>query len=171
MSFMLGGVAVPLSAALDLSQTYEPIGAVTTLRAMNGAALRMTHWRRLRTSVSGSGWVPAGLQALDYGAQLELRCIAPRALIADGARQATLPAARRSDTGYAPWAVAVLADGSVTNTPVVLAGNVATADAVAGATGYRIHYYPVLTVYAEPPTERFDPQTGAAGWEITAEEI
>jgi len=32
----------------------------------SGRAIKQTHYRKLRTSLSGQGWVPAGLDGLDY---------------------------------------------------------------------------------------------------------
>lgn len=170
MSLILGGVSVPLIAALDLSQSYEPIGGVSTLRTLNGTAVRRQHWQKLRTSISGGGWIPAGLQALDYSGALSLSCIAPRSVHSANVN-ATLPAARRSDAGYLPYAHAVLADGQLVDTAVSLVGNAATATAVTGAAAYLFHYYPVLSVLADPPAEEFDRSAGSFTWSLSAEEV
>lgn len=167
---ILGGVIVPLVAGLDLSQTYDQFGGVWTARAMNGAAIRREHWRKLRTQISGSGWIPPGLHALDYSTPLTLSCIAPR-MLRSATNSLALPAARRSDTGYTPYAWAVMADGSAQATPVAMASNTATATAVSGAQAYLFFYFPTLSVYAEPPAERFDPRGAVAGWDLTAEEV
>lgn len=165
--FELGGVPVPLAAGLALSQSYEAIGGWALLRMMSGAGLKQQHWQRLRTSVSGEGWVPEGLQALDYSASLGLKCIAPRAVHAVS-NVIGIPAARRADA--APYGFAVLADGSLRDTAAALAGDTVTLTPVAGAVRYIAHYYPQLTVFAEPPRTRFDASGAVAGWELTAEE-
>lgn len=170
MSLILGSVSVPLLAALDLSQTYEAIGGVWTGRTLNGTAVRRQHWSKTRTTISGGGWVPACLQALDYSAALSLSCIAPR-VVAAASVEATLPTARRADAGFLPYALAVLADGSLANTAVAIVGNVATAAAVSGATQYLFHYYPILSVFAEAPSDSFDAASGNFTWSLTAEEI
>ena len=163
----LGGVQVPLAAALGLQQSYEPLGGWTLLRTLNGAALKQQHWLKLRTVLSGEGWVPEGLQALDYSASMTLKCVAPRAL-ASASNVIVLPAARRADA--APFGFAVMADGSLRDTPGSLAVDTLTLTVVAGAVRYVAHYYPQLTVFAEPPRSRFDLAGGAAGWGPTAED-
>lgn len=169
-ALILGGVSVPMTAALDLSQTYEPIGGSTLLRMASGAAVKLTHWQKLSTQLSGGGWIPAGLQDLDYSAPLTLSCIAPRAVLS-ATNTATLPAARRTDSGAEPYAFALLVDGTPVNTTCSVVGNAATAGAVTGAARYVFNYYPELSVYATPPQESFDAAAGSLNWTLTAEEV
>lgn len=166
--FELGGVQVPLAAGLDLQQSYEPIGGWTLLRMMNGAAIKQQHWQKLRTSVSGEGWIPEGLQALDYSAAMTLKCVAPRAL-ASASNVIVLPAARRADA--APFGFVVMADGSLRDTPGSLAVDTFTLTVVSGAVRYVAHYYPQLSVMAEPPRTRYALAGGIAGWSLDAEEV
>lgn len=169
-TFELGGVVVPVHAAGDVEVAFEDIGGFTwpPLRMMNGAAIVQQHWRRLRVRAGGSGIVPAGLAGLDYTARHTLRSSATRAVQAAGSVIA-VPAARRTDTGYAPRGYAVV-DGRYYATPIDLVGDTATLTAVAGASGYGVIYFPELTVYA-----RFSQGASAAGarhsWEIEAEEV
>lgn len=163
----LGSAQVPLAAALGLSQTYEPLGGYTLLRMMSGAAVKQQHWLKLRTSISGDGWIPDGLQALDYSVSMTLKCVAPRAVIS-ASNAIVLPVARRSDA--APWGFVVMSDGSLRDTPGSLAGDTLTLTVVAGAVRYVAHYYPQITVFADPPMQRYDVAGASAGWELTAEE-
>ena len=71
-TFELGGVVVPVTAALDLQQQISVIGGASVLRMMNGAARKQTNWQKLAVALSGSGWAPLGLQSLDYSGPLDI---------------------------------------------------------------------------------------------------
>ena len=80
-SFELGGIVVPLRAALAYDQQIEPIGASSVRRFVDGSAVKQTVWGgKLRISLSGDGWAPLGLHDLDYTAPLTLKCGTPEAI-------------------------------------------------------------------------------------------
>ena len=166
-----GSVEIPARACLDLDQTYEPIGGESILRTLSGTGIKQTTWKKLRTTISGGGWIPNGLAAVDFTQQQVIACIVPRSVVCDGSRQAVLPAARRADTGYTPWAFALMDDGSVVSTPVSIATNTATATAVTGAIGYQVLYYPLLTCWANRPRDSGTLGEASYRWEIVAEEV
>lgn len=168
-TIVIGGVSIPDLAALELQQTYEPIGGEMTLRTIGGSAIKQITWQKWRTTITGGGWLPFGLSSLDYSAQMAVACIVPRGVVCSGL-SATLPAARRSDTGYVPWGVALMADQTTQITAATMAGNVATLDAVAGAIGYQAMYYPLLQCYVSRPKEQGVRETASYGWSIVAEE-
>ena len=168
-ALIIGGVSIPDLAALELQQTYEPIGGEMTLRTIGGSAIKQITWQKWRTTITGGGWLPFGLSSLDYSAQMAVACIVPRGVVCSGL-SATLPAARRSDTGYVPWGVALMADQTTQITAATMAGNVATLDAVAGAIGYHAMYYPLLQCYVSRPKEQGVRETASYGWSIVAEE-
>jgi hypothetical protein len=164
----IGTFELPVYAGLDLTQRYEPIGGEGILRAVSGAGIRQRTWSKTRVVTSGGGWVPAGLQALDYDAQHALACIVPETIAAVFAtRQATLPTARRSDSGHTPYGLAQMPDGATVDASVSLAGNVATVDAVSNAVAYQVGYYPLLTCWLLRP-QRSGPEPT---WELIAEEV
>jgi hypothetical protein len=167
----IGALSIPNRAALDLDQTYESIGGETLLRTVSGAGIKQETWRRLRTTLSGGGWLPAGLETIDTSITQTIACIVPRALIADASRQATLPVGRRADAGHQPFALALLDFGDVVPTPLAIAGNLATADAVAGAIGYQILYFPLLTCWVQRPSESGSRGEASYRWELVAEEV
>lgn len=167
----LNALIIPNRAALDLDQTYEPMGGESILRTMSGTGIKQVTWSRLRTTISGGGWSPPGLGGIDTTLQQSVACIIPRTVIANDSRQATLPAARRSDAGAEPWAWAILPDGSVINTGLAMAGNLATAEEITGAVGYQILYYPLLTCWVSRPTESGVRGDATYRWEITCEEV
>lgn len=164
----IDGLVIPVQAAGDIEQSFESLGGSTLHRILNGAALKQTHWRKIRTRISGSGWVPPGLAGLDYDAQLLLKSCSARALQAVG-NVITVPTARRTDTGYEPTGYAVV-NGCYVSTPLALVGNTATLTVVIGAQGYGVKYWPQITVYAA-----FSESNRAMGsswtWQIEAEEV
>lgn len=167
----IGALEIPTRSALDLDQTYEPIGGETLLRTMSGLGIKQMTWAKLRTTISGGGWIPPGLAAIDSGQQQAIACLVPRTITADGNRQATLPVARRADSGCAPYGLALLDHNVVVEVAVTLAGNVATADAYGGALAYQICYFPLLTCWVSRPTESGSRGDASYRWELVAEEV
>lgn len=172
-SFELGGIVVPITAALGLQQSISVVqGGQSTMRTMNGSVIRQTQWRKISVSLSGDGWSPPGLSALDYNsaAGLTLKCGLPRAIRSNSA-SITLPTARRTDTGYEPFARAHKADGTEVETSISIASHTATLGAVSGAVSYAVWYFPQLTVIATPPEESFEAGGATASWQLQAEEV
>ncbi len=166
----LGGIEIPLVAGNEVRQSYEVIGGVARRRMLNGAALQQTHWTKLRTVISGTGWLPEGLVSLAYSGTLTLRCAAPRS-IRSASNVITLPTARRTDTGYAPTGFAIPAGGaSAAATSCSVVSHVATLGVISGTAWYEVRYWPELTVYATPPSVQFDRNRGEWAWTIEAEE-
>lgn len=172
MSFQLGAFVMPLVAGFDVDQSYENIGGESIFRAISGTGIKQMTYSKTRVKTSGSGWIPSGLEALDYSAQMVLKCIVPKGVPAVFAtRQATLPAARRSDTGFVPFGTAIFADGRHVTTPATMAGNVATLTAVTGAVAYQVNYFPQLTVWAMKPNGSGTLSDASYQWELIAEEV
>jgi hypothetical protein len=166
-NLILGSVVVSFDASYALSQTYEMLGGRSLLRMISGAGHLQTHWAKRRTVITGSGRLPAGLDGLDYTASMSLYCAAPLSIFS-ATPSATLPAARRTD--WAPHGYAIV-DGRQVPTGISIATNAVTFTAVSGASGYVVSYYPILTVYVEPPRLNFDGRGVVCGWEIVAEEV
>lgn len=167
-AFELGGLVIPITAALQLSQDVQVIGGRSGLRFANGASLRQQAWQKLRVTLSAEGWVPLGLDALDFEATMTFKAGVPHALRANG-NTITLPTARRTDGGYEPFARAHLPAGDV-HTEVEMVGHVATCTAVEGALSYTVSYFPQLTVWADPPEQQFDRANATASWNLALEE-
>lgn len=173
MILKIGSIDLPLLAALDIEQTYEPIGGETVLRTIGGTGIKQMTWQKLRTTISGSGWIPAGLASLDATAQQVIGCIVPRSVPCNFVtRQATLPAARRSDAGHVPWGLAIMPDNTAVVSPASLSTNVATVDAVSGAVAYQALYLPSLTCWLTRRVSDSGNRSDASyRWEIQAEEV
>ena len=171
MTLKVGALDIQLLAALDIEQTYAPIGGEGIQRTAGGSGIKQMTWKKTRITTSGGGWLPAGLDTLDTSVQIALACIVPRAVPAVFAtRQATLPAARRSDAGHLPWGVAIMADGSPIATTASLVGNVATLGAVTGAVAYQAMYLPLFTCWAMRPTDSGNRGDASYRWELICEE-
>lgn len=170
-TILIGSVEIPIRSALDCETSYEWLGGETILRTIGGAGIKQETWRRLRVTISGSGWIPPGLEGIDTSTQQVVACIVPVAATCDGSRQATLPTTRRADSGYTPWALALLPDASAVETPVSFAGDVGTADAVAGAIGYQILYFPKITAWVSRPGSSGDHAQAAYRWELICEQV
>lgn len=163
---------LPILAGLQIQQSYELIGGEAVLRAMSGAGLKQETWKKLRVTTSGSGWIPGGLDSLDTAVTHVVGCIVPRVVPAVFVtRQATLPAARRSDAGHVPYGLAIMSDGQAALAAVTLAGNVATVAAVSGAVAYAVGYYPQITAWLMRPAIAGSPSEASHDWEIVFEEV
>lgn len=168
----IGSLEIPTLAALEIEQTFEHLGPEGIFRTVSGAGLKQETWKRTAINITGSGWLPAGLDTLNRSVPLTLACVTPRKVPANLiTREATLPTTRRSDAGHTPWGLAYLADGSAVRTTLSLAGNVATLGAVSGAVAYEAYYLPQFTVWAGKPVESGSPGDASYRWEISCEEV
>ncbi|RLC99624.1 MAG: hypothetical protein DRI46_09130 [Chloroflexi bacterium] len=165
---VLGGIPIHFPSGITISQTYQDIGGFTSHRMMNGAGIKQTHWTKIGTSISGQGFLPNGIDALDFGQPLVLKCGAALA-IQSVSNVMTLPVNRRSDV--AVTARAILDTDFQSRTPVNVVGDIATVDVVAGAQGYLVFYYPQITVFATPVQENIDLNNSTWDWSIECEEI
>lgn len=165
----VNSLRLPLPVGGVITQEYAEMGGKALLRFANGAGLLQTAWTKLRTSISGTGAFPLGLDGVDWSAPVTLGCVAPRS-IQSASNVITVPAARRTDA--APYGFAITADNArLLPTPVAIAGNTATLTAVAGALGYQVYWYPLLTVLApEGLSATWDAAGAVATWQIVAEE-
>jgi hypothetical protein len=170
-TFILGGLSLPFEAHLELGQTYEIEEQSAIIRRADGSAGKQTAWSgKLKTRLTGSGWVPPGFDLLDYDNALEMSCIAARSVVSQD-RVITIPAARRSDSGFEPYAQANVAGGLVDATIAGTAGDVITIAPVADAQFYAVFYYPKIQVFASLPTQRHDAISDTYRWELEAREI
>lgn len=165
----IGDVPIAVESADKISQSYEPIGGMTTLRTMRGAAVRQRTWSKLRTVIQvPAARLPVALQAIDLDAPHVIQCLAPRA-VAAATRSIALPTARRADV--APWGVAVLPSGFSQRVAGALSGNTLTLDAVPGALRYTAYYVPQFAALITEFSEQTDVRGALVSWQITAEEI
>lgn len=162
---MLGGVPIVLHAgAPDLSD--EEIGGRSVLRLSEGDGVLMQHWKKAAGAISGQGWMPPGLDGLDYSKPLELRttqvsCIVVESLVL------TLTSTPRPDV--APWAFGLVGKQWM-KTPCAVVDGVMTITAVPGATLYQGCWMPIYSVFANRPPKTQSSSAGNHGWSISWEE-
>lgn len=148
-----------LYEAMSYSQDISPLGGYSTLRMLNGAALKQTNWVKNAVSISGNGGIPMGMGDLNFGLPITLLCGAPRAIVRATNSFSGMPA-HRTDSGYEPYILKYV-DGIWI--PVAQSGI---------ATKYMYVYYPQLTCFFEPPKESYSwDQASPATWSLTGEEI
>lgn len=162
----LGGLPIELHSGAP-QQQYAPESGWTDVRLSQGALVRMAHWAKHAITITGSGWIGAGLDGLDYTQPLELRCTAPKS-VTTPTGTATITGTPRPDV--APWAVALVGSRWV-ETPVTMSGNVATCAPVAGAVMYKVSWMPLFFALCEPPAAAFDASSATTQWTFTAREI
>ncbi|HCF1748382.1 TPA: hypothetical protein NU583_005684 [Pseudomonas aeruginosa] len=160
----LGGVPIPPEAGAP-DQSMEPLFGATVIRMSDGAGVKLTHWDgKLSGTLTGSGLVPVGLDALDYRSSLEMQAIQPIS-IAQDSPAFTLPKAPRTDKE--PWALA-LVEGRWMPTPCVRAGLVVTVTERPAATLYMVQFMPRFNVFADPPSTSMN---AAHGWTLNWQEV
>lgn len=163
---MLGGVPIVLHAGAP-EFSAEGVEGASTVRMSLGALVKMTHWTgKARGSITGNGWMPPGLDGLDYSQALELRSTQPET-ITTPALSAALSSEPRPD--YAPWALALVGKEWI-KTACTYAAGVATAAPVAGATLYVFYWLPVYQVFATKPPKSLNSGAAAHGWSLSWEE-
>lgn len=167
MSLKIGATTIIPHAGFDIRQSYDMLQARYARRAMNGNLRVQQRWQKLQSSISGSGWLPDGLDGINLALFYDVSCIQP--LSADAAGNIiAVPRVFRSDAPYAPQGIAIVNDEPVPTT-LALVGNVATLDTVAGASRYQVLYYPIITGMLSI-ARQFDDANGVSGWTIEVEE-
>ena len=164
---MLGGVPIVLHAGAP-ECSVEGVEGAATVRMSTGTLVKMTHWNgKAAGSISGNGWMPPGLDGLDYSQPLELLSTQPET-ISTTATSAALSSEPRSDV--APWALALVGREWVP-TACSYAAGIATATPVAGATLYAFYWLPAFQVFATKPSKGLNTGAASHSWSISWEQI
>lgn len=157
----IGDVPVPVESADRISQTYEPIGGMTTLRMMRGTAVRQRTWSKLRTTIQvPAARLPVALREIDLDTPQVIKCLAPRAVSA-AVRSIVLPETRRADV--TPWGVAVLPSGFSRRVEGVVDAHTLVLDYVPEALRYTAYYVPQFVALITEFSEQFDVRGAVAG--------
>lgn len=158
---------LPVFSSFDLAQRYEPIGGETILRTISGIGVKQMSYQKRRIITSGTGWVPSGLNGLDFSVTHDIGCVVPETLPADfSTRSVELPDTIRIDSGHVPYGLAQMPGGQTVECSVTVDDLVATAAEVSGAVAYQIAYYPLITCWLMRPTSSGPDHS----WELVAEE-
>lgn len=165
MSLIIAGL--PIVSAFDVRQSIDLIEAKTLLRTLNGTGILQSRWKKLQSTITGSGWLSDGLEAVNTDVAVTVACVASLS-VASLTPVITIPRAFRVDSGYAPQGAAIV-DGQSVATPVLLAGPVATLTPVAGASLYHVVYCPVINGFITI-SRQFDDANQAHSWTIEVQE-
>lgn len=166
----IGNVIVPTKSILTFDQDYEDLGGRDFRRLADGSGVLRSTWQdKIATVISGTGWAPSAFENLNVGSVYVLKCAMIRSA-SSNTNTVTLPASRRAGGDHDPIGFAVVGDELV-ETPISgIVADVATLDAVAGAVGYRVHYWPQITAVITRNTCRGQ-SSAAFTWTIEAEEV
>jgi hypothetical protein len=167
MSLKIGSVAIPFVSGFDIRQTYDELSAKTILRSKSGAAILQSRWQKLKSTISGSSWLPAAIDSIDKTVMQTVSCVAPLSVFG-ATTTITIPRTFRTETDYAPQAIAIV-NGEMIETTLSLAGSVCTLAAVSGATQYQVVYYPIITGVISINKDH-DTSNQLGGWTIELEE-
>lgn len=164
----IGTLEIPLVAGFDVNIDYPKILAKNILRTKNGTGIMASRWEKLRVVISGSGWLPDGLDSIDENAQVDIHSTAWLST-ASTSNIITIPRAFRIDE-FTPRGTAIV-NGDMVETPVVIAAQQATLTVVPGATQYHVLYCPIVTSFIALIDRKFDVKAHVWNWSIEAEEI
>ncbi len=167
MSLLINNFEIVNAQGYRVQQSLSPVPSRTIRRLQNGAAVSMANFRKLQTTITGSGFYPAGLDAVDWLQPITVHCV-QRQSIRSASNIIALPTARRTDSGYTPDAGAIVG-GELVPSPVSITDHVATITPVAAATGYLVQYFPILTIFADLETAE-DIDGRVISWTINGEE-
>lgn len=167
--FELGGCSIAICAGIEFSQSYESINGTMLFRTQSGKAVKQTHFIKLKTVLQGKGWMPTGLDSLDYSNPLLLKCAVPLSL-GSKSNKILLPVNRRNDVGYATKGYG-LVDGNLIESKLIIEDDFAILARLNHAASYQIQYYPELLVYAEPPQVHGNITSAEFSWSLTCEEV
>ncbi|MFZ3185854.1 MAG: hypothetical protein WA173_17130 [Pseudomonas sp.] len=162
----LGGLPIVLHAGAP-DQSDSPLLGEAVVRMSEGAGVKMSHWSKAAGSISLAGWMPPGLDGLDYSQPLVL-CLTAQECMVDVGLVFALTSMPRPDV--APWAQALIGSDWVRAACAYAAG-VATVTSVAGATLYMVQWMPTYNVFASKPPKSTSTSTGSFGSEIVWEEV
>lgn len=169
----LGGIRIPVLALVPVSRQTFDSDVVEALHRMGDGSYRKQTLAgsvgKLRTTLSGEGPFPPGLDGLDFSGTLLLKSAAQRDIVS-ASRFIDIPAERRSDTGYTPFGRAYVDTprfDTPVQTPVNMVGDQAQLTAVPDATRYQVIWYPEFLVWVDGGLQKSEDLTGAViSWRI-----
>jgi len=162
--FVLGGIVVPLHAGVP-DVTFGDAGGYTDYTLSEGEQVRARHFKKHLITITGSGWMATGLDALDWDAKHVLLCPKPKR-VATTSTVVSITTDVRPDV---PVFCHALVGRSWVQTPVAMDGREATITPVAGASQYSLGWYPMFPrVICKPPEDAN--AGGGVSWQINARE-
>ena len=166
---IIGGISISQDARITINQTYTTISAINNRRLANGSLVTRTIWNgKLSSTINGTGYIPTGLQTLDYTGALTISCIAPKS-VSKATNAITIPTTRRTDSGSLPFGRA-LVNGQWQDAASSLVGDVLTVTDPGGATQFQAVYFPEFSAIISEPQDGLEIGRGFT-WSLTAEQV
>lgn len=163
---MIGGIELDLHAGA-VEHADEEIGGEVSVRMSLGTLVTMLHWKKAAGVISAQGWMPPGLDGLDFSQPIELRSTQVSTVQGAGLVH-QLSSTPRPD--MAPWAFA-LVGGHWVETACVTVDRTATVEAVTGATAYQVWWLPVFQVKAQRPPKAQSSASASHSWSMPWQEV
>lgn len=167
---IVDGVPVHFRAGHKIQQSYEHIGGRTIQRLYNGDAVIQEGWKKLKTRITGNGWLPNALMTVPTDQAVELHCVVPLAeWLGNITGEIPAPEKGRNDGAYKPYFFA-LVNGDYVDCPVVDEGSGLVIRPIDSATDYLMCWFPVLQVVATVRTNT-DLEGNVISWVFEGEEV
>lgn len=167
MNLIIAGVEITFLSSSDLKQSLSPVDNGTLLRMADGTAIKQVPaWGKLKTQISGSGFLPEGLSGIDFDSAVAVDCIANRS-ITSASNAIAISDTVRADTD--PIGLAYVGN-QWEDVGSSWAGGVLTIDVTAGATLYQARWMPRLTMFCDEPETETDRAGAVFSWSISGEE-
>jgi len=167
MDLIIDGVEVTFISATELKQTYSPVNNGVILRMADGSAVKQTpSWGKLKTEITGSGWLPEGLSGVDFSSSVVVDCVAYRS-ITSSSNAIAISDTVRADTD--PTGEAYV-NGQWQSVGSSWAAGTLTIDVTSGATLYQAKWFPRLTLYCDEPETETNLSDAEYSWKIYGEE-
>jgi hypothetical protein len=167
VNLIIDGVEITLRSAIELKQTYSPVEPGVVLRKADGSAIKQVpSWSKLKTEISGSGWLPEGLSGVDFSDSVVVDCVGQRSITSDSNAIAISDTVRPD---VDPWGIAFV-NGHWVDVGSSWAGGTLTIDVISAATLYQARWFPRLTLLCSEPATETDHNNATYGWTLTGEE-
>jgi hypothetical protein len=100
---IIGGINLSQDTRITINQTYTTLNAISNRRLADGSLVSRNSWNgKLSTEITCTGYIPSGLETLDYTSTMTVSCIAPKA-VSKATNAITIPTTRRTDAGSLPY--------------------------------------------------------------------
>lgn len=164
---LIGTLPIPDISGFKTNTAYRRIGPKTLFRSLNGTAIIATRWQKLGFTLSGSGWIPEGMDSLDEDVAVDFHLTGWRST-SSASPIITIPRTFRVDE-FTPVGYAFVV-GEAVDTDVTLSGNEATLTTVVGASQYQVKYCPIINSVITKIDRQHNQESNTFSWSIEAEE-
>lgn len=164
----IGDVDIIAPAGYNMQIGFPTISPKRILRTKNGTGILTSRWKKKGINISGTGFIPDGLDAIDENVLTDIH-LTNFLSVLSSSNVITIPRAFRTDD-YAPQGLAVINEETTVESPVTINVQQATVTIVPNATHYKVIYCPIISGYIQLIDRTFDDQNNIWNWVIVAEQ-